>query len=98
MTDLLYYVYEDIYRVFTLVHIVGNLINCSAWQYAARHMSLFEFVQCHLHILLHCVTVNTMNLLTTSKEADGRLQLLLGLYTLPATTYLLHGAESFLRS
>lgn len=72
----------------SLVHIVGNLINCFAWQHAAHRMSLFKFVQCRLHILLRCFTVNTMNLLTTSKEADGRLQLMLGFYTLHATTIL----------
>jgi len=51
-------------------------------------MSLFKFVQCRLHFVLQCVTVNTMNLLSTYKEGDGRLQLILGIYTPHVTAVL----------
>jgi hypothetical protein len=87
-TDMLYYVCEHVYRVFPLVHVLGNVTDCFAWQQAAQHVSLFKFVQCRLHIVLQCITVNTLNLLSTSKEGDGRLQLLLDLYTPHAMTVL----------
>jgi hypothetical protein len=55
-------------------------------QYSMCHW--LNFVQCHLHILLHWFTVNIANLLITSKEGGERLQLILAFYTPRATTVL----------